>query len=137
MPAYNFMEQWVPKILDGSKAQTIRRKRKRPTVAGDELSLYVGQRTKSCRLIGRAPCVQVTPIMIYPLFYLIVLDGKAYGYKNAKTKLIAFNDGFESTIEFFEFFERYKKIMLKDFEIIEWDPTSAEWMMERDEWRMR
>jgi len=126
MPAYNFQKQFAPKILNGSKAQTIRRRRKRATIEGDTLSLYVGQRTKSCRLIGRAPCIKVTPIIIFPFFYLIGLDGFAWGVKSTKVKLLALNDGFETIKDFFDFFTRYQKYVLDNFEIIEWDPEQLE-----------
>ena len=120
MPAYNFMERWMPKILDGSKAQTIRRKRKRATRPGDMLALYVGQRTRQCRLIGRAPCVRVTPVVIYPYSYFIKVNG--FILAPQRTNMLAKRDGFDNLVEFFDFFKRYGDSCLEDFEIIEWDP---------------
>lgn len=129
MPAYNFQKQFVPMILDGSKAQTIRRRRKHPTKAGDTLYLYTGLRTKDCRLIGKAICTKVVkPVVIYPFFFFIKINGQLLS-TNQMTRL-ARNDGFRSWVGFFQFFQRYEEKTLLDFEIIEWDPK----MLER-EWR--
>lgn len=125
MPAYNFMKVWVPKILDGSKAQTIRRRRKRPTVSGDTLYLYTGQRTKYCQLIGHAPCIEVTPVILYPWERMISIDGFRRSWGSSKE--IALKDGFENIFEFYDFFKRYDKRWLDDFEIIKWDHSSGSW----------
>lgn len=120
MPAYNFLQMWEAKLHVGEKYTTIRRRRKRPTKAGDTIFLYVGLRTKSCRLVATAPCVKVTPVTIYPFEMLL----KMYNYvlPIKKTVQIARVDGFSDLRTFFKFFERYKEPVLMGFEIIEWDP---------------
>lgn len=124
MPAYNFMQIWEPKILDRSKFTTIRRRRKRQTRPGDVLALYVGQRTKSCRLVGRAPCVKVTPIVIYPFEMNLKLEGALMTV--GKSLEVARRDGFKDLASFYEFFQRYERAALEDFEIIQWDPRKLE-----------
>lgn len=120
MPAYNFRFEFVEKIKDGSKYTTIRRRRKHATKPGEMLSLYVGQRTKACRLVAKAPCVKVTPVVIYPFEMLLKSCGHVLPIQ--KTMKIAQVDGFEDLSSFFRFFERYGEPVLDDFEIIEWDP---------------
>lgn len=71
MVAYSFKGRFAEPILSGSKRQTIRADRKRHARPGEELQLYTGMRTRSCRLIGRATCLTVSPIEIgfgYPPF---------------------------------------------------------------------
>lgn len=55
MVAFNFQSQFVADIEAGRKTQTIR-ERARAGV-GDNLQLYTGQRTKSCRKIADAVCI--------------------------------------------------------------------------------
>lgn len=64
MAAINFKEEFAPDVEFGSKRQTIRKVRKNPIVAGEELKLYTGQRTKKCRLLKVARCTRVIPIVI-------------------------------------------------------------------------
>jgi uncharacterized protein YqfB (UPF0267 family) len=64
MVAYSFKRQFEAPILAGTKQQTIRADRKRHARPGEELQLYTGQRTKACRLIGRATCESTTPITL-------------------------------------------------------------------------
>ena len=64
MVAYSFKAQFVDPIRSGAKCQTIRGDRKRHARAGEELQLYTGMRTRSCRLIGIAICLRVVPIKI-------------------------------------------------------------------------
>ena len=66
MPAYNFKKQFAAAVEDGTKRQTIRPKRKRPTVPGDTLYLNTGMRTKNCRRLREAVCLSVEPIEIIP-----------------------------------------------------------------------
>lgn len=62
MVAYSFQKRFAPRILDGSKDQTIRADRvKGHAAAGDALQLYTGMRTKQCRLIARTTCTEVLP----------------------------------------------------------------------------
>lgn len=127
MPAYNFQEQFVPMILDGSKTHTIRRRRKYPTKVGDFLSLYVGQRTKNCRLVAVVPCEKIEKIILFPskMEILIADDDERGQYREMRPEIIAAlarHDGFKSTDAFWKFFERYRDDQLM-MEIIHWDPN--------------
>lgn len=64
MVAYSFKQRFVTPILAGTKAQTVRKDRRRHARPGEEVQLYTGLRTRQCRLIGRATCVEVLPITI-------------------------------------------------------------------------
>ena len=64
MVAYSFKAMFAPKILNGTKRQTIRADRKRHARPGEEMQLYTGMRTRQCRLIARATCENIQPIKI-------------------------------------------------------------------------
>src|SRR4051812_30290134 len=65
MPAYSFKERFIPMILDGTKRQTIRKRRlKGFAKIGDTLYLYFGLRTKFCRKLGEEICTDVRTIHI-------------------------------------------------------------------------
>ena len=60
MVAYSFKARFAPKILDGSKDQTIRLPRANGHAEpGSALQLYVGMRTRQCRLIARTTCLSL------------------------------------------------------------------------------
>ncbi|NUQ86290.1 MAG: hypothetical protein HUU11_16415 [Anaerolineales bacterium] len=125
MPAYNFQRQFVKPILEGNKPHTIRRRRKRPTKVGDVLYMYTGLRTKKARLFAEAVCIDVVPVTIYPFrgeVWMTVNDLPIW-MDGLEMRRLARRDGFESVSDFFEFFERYKKECLDDFEIIWWKPS--------------
>ncbi len=60
----NFAADFAPLVAAGEKRQTIRRWRVRPIFVGDELRLYTGMRTTSCRLLGVARCEGVDGITL-------------------------------------------------------------------------
>lgn len=64
MVAYSFKKRFEVPILDGTKLQTIRARRKRHAGEGEELQLYTGMRTAQCRLLGIALCRSVERILI-------------------------------------------------------------------------
>ena len=65
MVAYSFNPRFELPILSGAKSGTIRAVgRRRHACAGETLQLYVGQRTRHCRLLGKAFCTSVDPIRI-------------------------------------------------------------------------
>ena len=64
MVAYSFHEQFIAPALTGSKTGTLRRDRKRHARPGENLQLYVAQRTRNCRLWGFATCTRVRPIIL-------------------------------------------------------------------------
>ncbi len=68
MPALNFQAQFAQAVEDGAKRQTIRafRKDKRDPKVGQTLYLYTGMRTKACRKLGEAECIDVVPLDLGP-----------------------------------------------------------------------
>lgn len=77
MPAYSFKERFIPMILDGSKRQTIRGRRKHPPKVGQTAFNYFGMRTKHCKKLNEAEIKQVQSIRIdqdYVWIYPRALD---------------------------------------------------------------
>lgn len=64
MVAYSFNGRFVPAILAGRKRQTIRGHRKRHARPGEEMQLFTGMRTRSCKLLARPICAAVRDIEI-------------------------------------------------------------------------
>ncbi len=64
MVAYSFKARFVQPILDGTKTQTIRAARKRHARPGEALQLYTAMRTKQCKLIRRAKCIDVADVRL-------------------------------------------------------------------------
>ena len=117
MPAYNFKKQFANDVESGKKCQTVRPKRKRPTVAGDTLYLYTGMRTKNCRKLKEAECEVVVPIDI-GLFFVRV-DNEDLSLEEIEE--FAKDDGFENMGEMFSFFNKHYELPLYDtMELIEW-----------------
>ena len=65
MVAYSFNRRFEEPILAGTKCGTIRAVgRRRHARAGDTVQLYVGRRTRQCRLIGKAVCTSADLITL-------------------------------------------------------------------------
>jgi len=65
MVAYSFKPRFAEPILDGTKTQTIRANgKRRHSRVGEELQLYTGMRTRNCKLIRRAECIEVLPVRL-------------------------------------------------------------------------
>ena len=103
MPAYNFKERFSDTVSDGTKRQTIRPPRKRPTKVGEILYLYTGMRTKNCRLLRQSVCASITPITINKV---IVLNGDVVCSPDVANDL-ALTDGFDNASQLIEFFEEH------------------------------
>lgn len=127
MPAYSF-KTWKAKLVeDGSSRQTIRPRRKRPTVAGDTLMLFHGQRTKSCRRLRTERCKSVEPI---EFIKMVRLDGVCSRYAVAvsgrilpeeECEALAKADGFKTVDQFFGFFlKSYGIPNCRPLEVIKW-----------------
>lgn len=66
MVAYSFKARFVPRIEDGTKPHTIRAHGKRRHARlGEDLQLYTAMRTRQCRLIGTAVCIDSALIDLY------------------------------------------------------------------------
>jgi hypothetical protein len=55
MVSFNFQPMFEELIVHGTKVQTIRKRQR--AKHGDRLQLYVGMRTKDCRMIAESVCV--------------------------------------------------------------------------------
>jgi len=93
MPAYSFKERFVPMILDKTKRQTIRKKRKGQAKPGSTLYLYFGLRTKWCKKLGEEICTDVKEIIITKEGYVYVGGTKL---THAEKDQLAFLDGFRN-----------------------------------------
>jgi hypothetical protein len=114
MPAYNFKRAFTDAVrasVDPAfaarhpevrpKHQTIRKRCKRRTRAGETLSLYVGQRTKWCEKLGEATCRAVVPIVIHE-GGAVDLGGRRL--TEGEQRALARDDGFETFDDLYAFF---------------------------------
>ena len=105
MVAYSFQAQFAEPILAGTKRQTIRPVgKRRHAKPGDTLQLYVGMRTKHCRLIATASCVSALPIDMNLSTGDITIDGS---FRRWSLNYFAQRDGFASWGELREFWRKH------------------------------
>lgn len=82
MVAYSFKAHFAGPIRSGTKRQTLRNDRKRHARVGETIQLYTGMRTKHCKLIGTALCLDTR------LIRLDLEDGRVeFASGNAITEL--------------------------------------------------
>jgi hypothetical protein len=133
MVAYSFQKQFVKPILAGIKTQTIRSDRARHARPGEDLQLYTGMRTKHCKLITRARCIQVDMIRMHLTAWssLIEINGQLLS-KRELVEALAIKDGFKSWQEMRRFWFNWhgqkdsddnKQVDFKGV-VICWDPAS-------------
>lgn len=106
MVAYSFQPGFVAPIEARTKLHTLRNPRKRHARPGEELQLYVGMRTTSCRLIARKTCSQVLgisldsrtsePVCLYEVAELVPGEPRRIGpfHVVADIEAFAIADGF-------------------------------------------
>lgn len=105
MVAYNFQPQFAEAVRNGTKLQTIRPHGKRKHAeAGDQLQLYTGMRTKACRLLRRAVCVETQTLMIMEEG-VILTDLGEHWITGAALEALSLRDGFESWLEMRDWFK--------------------------------
>jgi hypothetical protein len=105
MPALNFKKRFASNVESGEKRYTIRARRKdgRDPRSGQTLYLYTGMRTQYCRKLGEEKCKTTEAITIEGWHNVIV------GIKPlslVEEKELAISDGFETSGDFFKFFEK-------------------------------
>lgn len=131
--------EFIEQIEDRPKRQTIRagvvrrdgsawskpkggRRHARPD---EELQLYFGMRTKSCRLIGRARCTEVLPIIMWfdPTDLSAMIAGKILGPRQVTA--FARADGFVDVLDMAAFWRKEHGRTLKKWEgvLIRWVPA--------------
>lgn len=105
MPAFNFKEQFVPAIIDGTKGGTIRAYRTNKMKVGDIMYLYVGLRTRQTRKLGQHTCVELFDVIV--MDYGILFRGPDIQFEINAEQLDQFakSDGFGSWDEMKTFFE--------------------------------
>ena len=129
MPAFDFKKQFAEDVETGVKRQTVRAPRKdnQPHCkVGDILKLYTGRRTKSCRLLIEAKCIQVRQIRIEPTQMFV--DGKLLPsmiydrdqFEQTDNEF-AEADGFESFMDMAEWFQDQHGLPFEGI-VINWEP---------------
>ena len=135
MVAYSFKQRFIRRIETGlgirtdedftllhpAKTQTIRAEgKRRHAKPGEVLQLYYGMRTRQCKLIGVAKCVEVLPIIIWDTFAIIV-DGKVLTARQIKK--FASADGFDD-LDDMRLFWKAEHGAFEKFEgrLIKWEP---------------
>lgn len=119
MPAYNFQERFAPAVESGEKRQTIRRRRKRRTRVCETLYLYTGMRSKRCRLLMEAECVEVCPVEFGDGG--VNLDGWSMLAGSPNADAFARADGFGTFEEMREWFRERYGLPFRG-ELIRWRP---------------
>lgn len=124
MVAYSFKPIFVPKIVDGTKRQTIRaigkRRHARP---GEEIQCYTGMRTKQCKLIARVMCDDIGAVTLsFERPHEVRFTGKFLS-GTAMLNHFARCDGFESWASLVAFW-RHEHGTIDQFEgvLITWVP---------------
>lgn len=123
MPAYNYQAQHASKVESGEKTQTIRKKRKRPTVVGDIMYNFTGMRTKHCRRLGEDPVISVEDFFLPDNEVFRIGDDYDHAWFIAEEDdaglMLAKADGFNSWEDFVKFFEAQHGLPFEG-EIIKW-----------------
>jgi len=139
MVAYSFKSFFAPKILDGTKRQTIRAVgRRRHALPGEEIQLYTGLRTQWCKLIARATCEDARGIdiefdvaadiaRIYLGLSLGIKGNRSVFSERPDLDRFAMSDGFNDWHEMRQFMIKHhgdKKVRRMKFEgvLITWKP---------------
>lgn len=127
MVAYNFRKQFAEQVTSGKKRQTIRlRNGKRPPRVGDEINLYYGLRTKSCRLLRTVKCKGVVSLVVdVPRESVTAWSTASFlplpvPIKGKDLIQLARDDGFNTVDEFFSFFRKQYGEQQLDCWLIAW-----------------
>jgi len=127
---FNFRKQFVPAVEAGVKLQTIRGYRKdgRVPQPGDELHLFTGMRTNTCRKLGirqATSCLRVYMDFETPSERIVVIDGERLGILEADE--FARADGFDNAKQMIEWFATtYKETDSFSGFCVRWDNKEAQ-----------
>ena len=119
MPAYNFQKRFARLVEQGLKPNTIRARRKRPTVVGDTLYLYTGMRSKNCRRLRVEKCTNVLPITVHARG--IRLGRIALSF--SECTVLARRDGFVDFTDMRVWFKQTHGLPTRGLELICWEPA--------------
>lgn len=143
MVAYSFKRMFADPIVADEKLHTVRAYRENPHASrrdtrgharpGEELQLYVGMRTSSCKLIGRRTCKLVEGISFSWQKSIVLIGGldvpkkkwrQLDNYGGAELDQFARADGFKDWKALWDFW--HKNHGDADFEgaMIHWHPST-------------
>ena len=97
-----FKENFVDKILDGSKIHTIREDKKNRWKAGNKIHFATGIRSKDYNCFKEGKCFATEKIFIDKRKRIILIEGQELS--ETTMNCLAVNDGFKRTLELFSFF---------------------------------
>lgn len=124
-----FKDQFVEKILNGSKFSTIRRDKTDRYQPGVVLQMVTGHRTPSQKKFAVAVIRTIHLIRINPVEKQIsVFLGPSLGWRYFAPSLlpqICREDGFDDQDQFFAFFLNHYGPGLFDGKMIHWDPAAV------------
>lgn len=122
MVAYSFQRRFLGPIRAGTKRQTIRAERKRHARPGEPVQLYVGMRTKHCRLIAAPTCESVWPVRLD--FDLATIEhGNGRVFDESDLDPFAVSDGFADWEDMRAFWERqHPGVRVFSGLLIRWTP---------------
>jgi hypothetical protein len=122
MPLLNYKKQFAPMVLDGSKRQTIRARRKdgKDPKPGDTLYNRTGLRTKKCVHLNEPTCKSVEEISISPTGSLITIDEVLLSL--AEMEHLAWDNGFRSLNPAWEMINFFENVLGLPFSglLIKW-----------------
>lgn len=124
MVAYSFMKQFIEPIEARRKIQTIRGPRRHHARPGSPLQLFTAMRTKYCRLIGTATCIESRRLQLDIRADLVRFDGGQVLVLPPELDAFAFRDGFydwESMRRFWR--EHHEGVDVFDGVVIHWGAT--------------
>lgn len=127
MVAYSFKARFEAPILARTKRQTIRGAGKRRHARErEELQLYTGMRTRSCRLLARATCLSTKPVRLMLATDLVRIDGRATHSLMRELDAFAVRDGFGDWGDLKEFWRAEHGSSVADFEgvLVDWGDTA-------------
>lgn len=127
MVAYSFKSRFGPPILAGTKAQTIRAERagkSRHARPGELVQLYTGMRTRQCRRLGEARCLEVSAVKIDLLLSVLIVGDVCFGGPKALDQF-ARQDGFADWHDLVDFWvAEHPGVDLFEGVLIRWQPLA-------------
>ncbi len=120
MPCVNYMERFVPRILNGTKVHTVRVLGARPHRAGETLYMQTGSRFRPRRFMTRT-CIRVRPILIYETTLSIWNEDNS-GFIVPPLDVFAQADGFDDWSDLRRFFKKTRE----PAQLVQWAPAPWE-----------
>lgn len=105
----SFKPQFVEPILSGKKKHTIREDSNNRWHPGKYIHMATGVRTKSYKQFASAICMQVDLIFIWPSREQVKISTSYFNVHNLnknEIEALAINDGFKSSKEFWQWFNK-------------------------------